>query len=198
MALINKQDTNGVTGLLDTGEFGFDNYVAGGDQGRVYVGDGTSNNALGFKSEVDLKAPIASPTFTGVPAVPTATPGADTTQAASTEFVQQELAGVSGGTGAVAWINFDGDTHIIRASDNVTSITDGGTGKHTITMTNALADTSYAIIAQSSPDSSAVAYTAIQPYDYNTPRTTTAFKIDVTNAGGAGYDSQHIEIAVFR
>jgi hypothetical protein len=36
---------------------------------------------------VALKAPIASPTFTGAPAVPTATVGTNTTQAASTAFV---------------------------------------------------------------------------------------------------------------
>jgi hypothetical protein len=38
-----------------------------------------------------LKAPIASPTFTGVPAAPTAAPGTDTTQIATTEFVQAAL-----------------------------------------------------------------------------------------------------------
>ena len=38
-------------------------------------------------SQVTGAAPIASPTFTGVPAVPTASPGTNTTQAASTAFV---------------------------------------------------------------------------------------------------------------
>lgn len=38
-----------------------------------------------------LKAPLASPTFTGTPAAPTASPGTNTTQLASTAFVQQEL-----------------------------------------------------------------------------------------------------------
>jgi len=38
-------------------------------------------------ASVALKAPIASPTFTGVPAVPTATASTDTTQVASTAFV---------------------------------------------------------------------------------------------------------------
>lgn len=37
-------------------------------------------------------APLASPTFTGVPAVPTATAGTNTTQAASTAFVQTAVA----------------------------------------------------------------------------------------------------------
>jgi hypothetical protein len=40
-----------------------------------------------IQTQMDAKAPLASPTFTGVPAVPTATVGTNTTQAASTAFV---------------------------------------------------------------------------------------------------------------
>src|SRR5574343_569292 len=39
------------------------------------------------QAALDLKAPIASPTFTGVPSGPTAAPGTNTTQLATTEFV---------------------------------------------------------------------------------------------------------------
>ena len=53
--IINKQDTNGVKPLLQTGELGFDNFASGGDKGRVYVGNGASNIALAKKSEVDAK-----------------------------------------------------------------------------------------------------------------------------------------------
>lgn len=53
MAKIIKQDTDGTKGLLALGEFGLDNYPAGGDQGRVYVGNGAANIALAKKSEVD-------------------------------------------------------------------------------------------------------------------------------------------------
>lgn len=53
--VINRQDTNGVKPLLQTGELGFDNFASGGDKGRVYVGDGTVNIALAKKSEVDAK-----------------------------------------------------------------------------------------------------------------------------------------------
>ena len=53
MSLITRQDKNGVKPLLQTGEFGYDNYPAGGDSGRVYVGTGTENIPLAKKSEVD-------------------------------------------------------------------------------------------------------------------------------------------------
>ena len=56
---INKQDTNGVKPLLQVGELGYDNYPGGGDAGRVFVGTGSENIALGKKTEiiaVDTKA----------------------------------------------------------------------------------------------------------------------------------------------
>jgi hypothetical protein len=47
---------------------------------------------------------------------------------------------------AKAWINFNGTgTPAIRASYNVSSITDNGTGNYTINFTNALADANYAV-----------------------------------------------------
>ena len=55
MAFINKQDTDGTKGTLNKGEFGYDDYMAGGDTGRVYVGNGSTNIALAKKTEVDAK-----------------------------------------------------------------------------------------------------------------------------------------------
>jgi len=46
---------------------------------------------------VTAKADIASPTFTGTPAVPTATTGTNTTQAASTAFVTAAIAAAGSG-----------------------------------------------------------------------------------------------------
>lgn len=54
--LIVKQDSNGVKPLLQVGELGYDNYPTGGDEGRVYVGTGTSNIAQAKKSEVTAVA----------------------------------------------------------------------------------------------------------------------------------------------
>ena len=50
---INKHDTQGTKALLGKGELGYDDYTAGGDVGRVYVGTGTENIALAEKLEVD-------------------------------------------------------------------------------------------------------------------------------------------------
>ena len=58
---ITRQDLDGVKPLLQPGEFGYDNYPAGGDDGRVYVGTGSVNIPLAKKAEmsaVDGKADV--------------------------------------------------------------------------------------------------------------------------------------------
>lgn len=59
------------------------------------------------QTALNLKANLASPTFTGTPAVPTATPGTNTTQAASTAFVEAAVAAAPGG-GASDWGDLGG------------------------------------------------------------------------------------------
>jgi hypothetical protein len=50
-----------------------------------------------------------------------------------------------------AWVNFNGTgTVAIRASGNVSSITDNGTGDYTVNLTTAAADTNYAAFAHTS------------------------------------------------
>jgi hypothetical protein len=49
------------------------------------------NFATTISTSIGLKAPIASPTFTGTPAAPTAATSTSTTQLATTAFVQQEI-----------------------------------------------------------------------------------------------------------
>ena len=46
-----------------------------------------------------------------------------------------------------AWVNFNGTgTVAIRASYNVSSITDNGTGNYTVNFTNAMSDVNYAAV----------------------------------------------------
>lgn len=51
---INKHDTQGTKPLLSKGELGYDDYTAGGDTGRVYVGTGTENIALAERLESNM------------------------------------------------------------------------------------------------------------------------------------------------
>ena len=90
-------------------------------------------------SGISSYAPLASPAFTGTPTAPTAAAGTNTTQIATTAFA---LALAS----AKAWVNFNGTGVVaVRASFNVSSITDNGTGDYTVNFTTALVDANYAV-----------------------------------------------------
>jgi len=97
-------------------------------------------------------AALASPTFTGVPAAPTAAAATNTTQLATTAYTRTAIPNVMNATGSApmyacrAWVNFDGTgTVAIRASGNVSSITDNGTGDYTVNFTTAMPDANYAM-----------------------------------------------------
>ncbi len=54
--------------------------------------------------------------------------------------------------GARAWVNFNGTgTVAIRASGNVSSITDGGTGAYTVNFTTAMPDANYSAFVDMTP-----------------------------------------------
>jgi hypothetical protein len=68
-----------------------------------------------LQSELNLKAPLASPALTGTPTAPTATSNTNTTQIATTAFVQTGLATKSN----------TGHTHTISDVTNLQTILDG-------------------------------------------------------------------------
>ena len=60
--------------------------------------------------------------------------------------------------GCRAWVNFNGSgTVAIRASGNVSSITDNGTGDYTVNFTTAMPDANYCAAASLGSDTNAVA-----------------------------------------
>ncbi len=63
------------------------------------VKDETARNGL------SSKANLASPTFTGTPKAPTATAGTNTTQIATTAFVQDAVSGIGGGSDILYFAN---------------------------------------------------------------------------------------------
>jgi hypothetical protein len=55
--------------------------------------------------------------------------------------------------GCRAWVNFNGTgTVAIRASGNVTSLTDNGTGDYTVNLTTAMPDANYAVVTGGKQD----------------------------------------------
>jgi len=62
-----------------------------GDSNKIVKGTEIDNEFNSVSGAISSKADIASPTFTGTPAVPTPTAGSNTTQIANTSYVRGEL-----------------------------------------------------------------------------------------------------------
>lgn len=102
-----------------------------------------------------------------------------------------------------AWVNFNGTgTVAIRASGNVSSITDNGVGDYTVNFTTAMADANYSVVSstQAGAGSSASVYTltgvSAGSFVQSTP-TTSLFRV-TTIVGAAIADALTIQLAVFR
>ena len=99
--------------------------------------------------------------------------------------------------GCRAWVNFNGTgTVAIRASGNVTSITDNGTGYYTVNFTTAMADANYAGVATCSNDIGQCFVTI----NTSTPPTTAAFTflcMDRNTSFGA-QDQTFVSVSIFR
>jgi len=94
---------------------------------------------------------------------------------------------------ARAWVNFNGTGVVaIRASGNVSSITDGGVGIYTVNFTTALADTNYTVFSTA----------GTSPANYATsgdPVATTAANVGLRNSTtGAALDAPIFSVAIFR
>jgi hypothetical protein len=90
--------------------------------------------------------------------------------------------------GCRAWVNFNGQgTVAIRASGNVTSIADNGTGEYTVTLTNAMPDANYAPVASD----------FFYGETITGALTTTTFKVYTYNQGSP-VDASSVYVAVFR
>ena len=108
---------------------------------------------------------------------------------------------------AKAWVNFKGTGAVaIRASGNVTSITDNGTGDYTVNFTTAMTDANYAVIAscmmgdnlgvsesfgvKGNASSGSMTAPALQ--------STTAVRLLDQDADGSDRDNPNLYVAVFR
>jgi len=96
--------------------------------------------------------------------------------------------------GCRAWVNFNGTgTVAIRASGNVTSITDNGTGDYTVNFTNAMPDANYATtlgVRRSSGNFDNRATTQ--------SLATSSVRLSTVDAGGTAVDYDTVQVAIFR
>lgn len=106
---------------------------------------------------------------------------------------QSVKAYVDGFPSILAWVNFNGTgTVAIRASYNVTSITDDGTGDYTITFTNALPNANYVVTGTATESGVRTGRTISAE-----TRSTTSVQVKTSNAAvGGAVDCDFVEIAI--
>jgi hypothetical protein len=101
--------------------------------------------------------------------------------------------------GCRAWVNFNGTgTVAIRASGNVTSITDNGVGSYAVNLTTAMPDTNYAAVMATK--ASGGAGTPFLPVEHASlaARTTSSIAFYVIALNGATPDADTVEVVFFR
>jgi hypothetical protein len=104
---------------------------------------------------------------------------------------------------AKAWVNFNGTgTVAIRASFNVSSITDDGTGTYTVNFTTAMSDANYSISGSTQSYGSG-RYLVVAEAHLSPVKTTSAIKINSAVSGAASqegfpFDCPSVYVQVFR
>lgn len=99
-----------------------------------------------------------------------------------------------------AWVNFNGTgTVAIRASGNVSSITDNGTGSYAVNFATAMPDANYAVMGIPDNSTSASGSSNVTVETNNAlANTTAACNIVVRRGGIALVDTPQVNIAIFR
>jgi len=97
---------------------------------------------------------------------------------------------------AKAWVNFNGTgTVAIRASFNVTSITDAGVGSYTVNFTTALTDANYSFSGTCGSPGVTNGYVIIAG---SPAATASALPLVALSSAGAAFDSSIFTCSVFR
>jgi hypothetical protein len=104
---------------------------------------------------------------------------------------------------AKAWVNFNGTgTVAIRASLNVSSITDNGTGDYTVNFTSAFADTNYVTVGScdrvSGGGEGILGLYAINSSGLLVPPTTTAARVTTSLFNNTDVDVTYVCVSFFR
>jgi hypothetical protein len=103
---------------------------------------------------------------------------------------------------AKAWVNFNGTgTVAIRASYNVSSITDNGVGDYTVNFTAALVDANYALCGNTTHKDNFSSNTSVVAIRDSYTPATNSVRISVnTNNETTGFytDNAYVFIAIFR
>jgi hypothetical protein len=114
----------------------------------------------------------------------------------------QNSSGTQIGTFCRAWVNFNGTgTVAIRASFNVSSITDNGTGDYTVNFTTAMPDADYSSSFSAQRGNVAAFMAICGPYgtaDNSIVQTASTLRLTARDFGGVVVDVPLVAVAIFR
>lgn len=125
-----------------------------------------------------------------------------TVDLADAAVTAEKLSGAQSGSapvyGARAWVNFNGSgTVAIRASGNVSSITDNGAGDYTVNFSTSMSDASYSFAlsgSRASPNANGV-----MPYISEAAApTAAALRFVISSTSSTGLDSAQCSVTIFR
>jgi hypothetical protein len=178
-----------------------DHGVSGTTTDTIFYSSGDNyirkNNATGLRGSLNV------PTRTGGDASGTwninITGSASTTGNAATATALTTASGSAPSYAARAWVNFNGTgTVAIRASGNVSSISDLGTGNYVINFTTAMQDTNYALVSYATNASNATP-AGLMTFGNNSVVTTTSITVKTVVSGNYGaVDTDIAGVAIFR
>ena len=127
-----------------------------------------------------LATTVANPTFT--------TPNINSAQFAT-------VSGTAPIYPCRAWVNFNGTgTVAIRASGNVSSITDNGTGDYTVNFTTAMPDANFAVSGMAGTGTVASQVSILNDMG----KAAGTFRCLVGDTSGNGLDRANVNVAIFR
>lgn len=97
-----------------------------------------------------------------------------------------------------AWVNFNGTSTVaIRASGNVSSITDNGTGDYTVNLTSAMPDANYSFSVLCGYNTG-VSESTFATINTTVVPTTSAYRFKTRDTAGNIFDSTYVLSSVFR
>lgn len=170
--------------------------------GTVAIANGGTGATTAFSAFSSIKQ-AATETATGVVELATtaeAAAGTDTVRVVTPAGLRAGLNAT--GTAPVyacrAWVNFNGTgTVAIRASGNVSSITDNGTGDYTVNFVTAMPDANYATVF-GGPYSDGTSSVGFIAGNAATSQSSAGIRFFTTNSGASVADFNKISVAIFR
>ena len=116
-----------------------------------------------------------------------------------------QLSVIPGGTALLpqfacrAWVNFNGTgTVAIRASGNVSSITDNGTGDYTVNFITAMPDANYMVAGTAQRNATNDGGNSLALKQGVTALTTSSVRVGTLYAGSSNEDCPQVHVAIFR